>query len=107
MDKKSLIFSIWVKSGHKRQDTLYALEQLASSQAESIERGKLLVSTSVNGKSFSFDIPSGLSIERLTKIALDAWQTVTSLTTASELEAYLKTKPRRLTRASVSGVVIS
>ena len=57
---RAFIFSVWVHSGKTSVATVDALETLAAKQFTVAEQGgRHVVSASVQGKSFSYEMPEG------------------------------------------------
>lgn len=93
---RSFIFSIWVHSGKTASATLLALETLASNQYSVAEQGgRQVIAASVQGKSFSYQLPVGQTSSDFLLMAHDSWRMLKiggaagGQMTDAELEQYL------------------
>ena len=70
--------------------TRLALEQLAANQFSTFNNGgKVMVSASVAGKSFSYQLQPGVNPSGVAAMAYELWTRVKDFTTSAELENYL------------------
>tara|TARA_R110000744_G_scaffold349539_1_gene455198 strand:- start:1179 stop:1523 length:345 start_codon:yes stop_codon:yes gene_type:complete len=72
---RSFIFSIWVHSGKVASATLLALETLSSKQYSVAEQGgRQVIAASVQGKSFSYQLPVGQSGSDFLILVHQSWR---------------------------------
>lgn len=70
--------------------TRLALEQIAANQYSTFNNGgKVMVSASVAGKSFSYQLQPGVNPAGVAAMAYELWTRVKDFTTSAELENYL------------------
>ena len=93
---RAFIFSVWAYVGETSDKTLEALKTLAAKQYTTAERGgRYVVSATVQGKSFTYELPDGQSGTDFAQMAYDSWRMVKiggadgGQMTDAELEAYL------------------
>lgn len=93
---RAFIFSIWAHVGETSVATLDALKALAAKQYTTAEAGgKVVVSATVQGKSFTYEIPQGQSASDFLQLAYSSWRMVKiggatgAQMTDAELETYL------------------
>jgi hypothetical protein len=93
---RAFIFSIWVHVKKTSQATVDALELLAANQYKVAEvGGKIVVSATVQGKSFTYEIPEGQSASDFLQLAYTSWRMVEiggatgDQMTDAELKTYL------------------
>ena len=93
---RAFIFSIWAFVGETSQATLDALKALAAKHYTTAEQGgRVVVSATVQGKSFTYEIPEGQSAADFLQLTYDSWRMVKiggtdgAQMTDAELEAYL------------------
>jgi predicted dinucleotide-binding enzyme len=93
---RAFIFSVWVHVKKTSDATLEALESLAAKQYTTAEAGgKVVVSATVQGKSFTYEIPEGQSSSDFLQLAHESWRMVSiggtnfAQMTDAELKAYL------------------
>jgi hypothetical protein len=93
---RAFIFSIWAFVDETAQATLDTLKALAAKQYTVAEQGgKVVVSATVQGKSFTYEIPEGQSASDFLQLVYDSWRMVKiggtsgGQMTDAELEAYL------------------
>jgi hypothetical protein len=92
---RAFIFSAWLASGKSAAKTKNALELIGANQYNAQkEGGRLLVSASMGGKSFSYSLPPDMTASTVAELALTCWALVKDMTDA-ELEAYLTRKPQK------------
>jgi hypothetical protein len=89
MSPRAFIFSAWLASDKSAAKTKAALELIGANQHSMVkEGGRLLVSASMGGKSYSYSLPPDLTASTVSELALTCWALVKDMTDA-ELEAYL------------------
>ena len=93
---RAFVFSIWAFVGETSDATLDALKSLAAKQYTTAEQGgKVVVSATVQGKSFTYEIPAGQSASDFMQLAYNSWRMVSiggasgGQMTDAELNAYL------------------
>jgi hypothetical protein len=92
MSPRAFIFSAWLASGKNAGKTKAALELIGANQyTVQKEGGRLLVSASMSGKSYSYSLPPDMTASTVSELALTCWALVKDMTDA-ELEAYLTRK---------------
>jgi hypothetical protein len=85
-----LLFSLWIQSAKDPVATRLALEALAANQFTTFNNGgKVMVSASVAGKSFSYQMQQGTSPVDICRAAHRLWQQVETMT-AEQLYNFLK-----------------
>ena len=88
--ERGLIFSLWIQASKDPVALRLALEALAAGQANTFTNGgKVMVSASVAGKSFSYQLQPGFNPANMTILALNCWKQVKDLTTAQAVEDLL------------------
>lgn len=92
---RALIFSVWVTVGKTAPETIAALEALAAKQyTVAQDGGRQMISASVQGKNFSYEIPEGQSAASVSAMAYEGWKALLNcdgkVMSDEELEAYLK-----------------
>jgi hypothetical protein len=86
---KAFIFSAWLASDKSASKTKAALELIGSNQYSTVkEGGRVLISASMSGKSYSYTVPPDMTASTVSELALTCWALVKDMTDA-ELEAYL------------------
>ena len=93
---RAFIFSVWAHVGETSDLTLEALKKLAAKQYSVADQGgRYVVSASVQGKAFTYELPQGQTPAVFTQLAYDAWRQIRiggasgEQMTDAELEAYL------------------
>lgn len=93
---RDFIFSIWSKVGKTSDATVAALESLAAKQYTTAEQGgRVVVSASVQGKSFTYEIPEGQTSMDFLEQCRGSWRQILiggptgGQRTDAELLAYL------------------
>tara|TARA_B100000749_G_scaffold280793_1_gene278820 strand:+ start:3714 stop:4058 length:345 start_codon:yes stop_codon:yes gene_type:complete len=93
---RAFIFQVWVHAGKTYALTLAALETLASNQFDTAEQGgRVIVSSTVQGQSFTWEIPEGQTPADFSQIVYESWSfiqkggTSGAAMTDAQLEAYL------------------
>lgn len=95
MSPRAFIFSAWLASGKSAAKTITALETIGANQySASKEGGRLLVSASMGGKSFSYSLPPDMTASTVSELALTCWALIKDMTDA-QLEDYLTRKPQK------------
>jgi hypothetical protein len=88
--ERGLIFSLWIQASKDPIALRLALEALAAGQANTFTNGgKVMVSASVAGKSFSYQLQPGMNPMVITELALGAWKSIKDFTTSAEIENFL------------------
>ena len=88
---RSLLWSVWVQSGKTKAGACALLESLASGHLDTIKaQGRTMVRTTVNGKSFDYQVPPGSTPEKIRESAYAAWRKCEALADDAALENYLK-----------------
>jgi hypothetical protein len=96
MSPRAFVFSAWLASGKNAAKTVEALELIAANQhSVQKEGGRLLVSASMGGKSYSYSVPPDMTAGTVSELALACWQTVKDFTDA-ELETWLGQRSPRV-----------
>lgn len=87
---RAFLFTVWIKAGKTYAETIALLETLAAKQFTVAEQGgRYVVSASVQGKSFTYELPDGQTGWDFAQLCYDAWRIVDGMTDA-ELEAFIK-----------------
>ena len=87
---RAFLFTVWIKAGKTAAATVVLLEALAAKQYTVAEQGgRYVVSASVQGKSFTYELPDGQTTYDFTEMCYDSWRAIDGMTDA-ELEAYIK-----------------
>ena len=74
---RSLLFSLWIQSSKNATALLLALEAIAAGQASVFQNGgRTMINASVAGKSFSYQVTSGITPVEVAKAALDGWRLI-------------------------------
>ena len=88
--ERGLLFSLWIQSSKDPVATRLALEAIAANQYSTFNNGgKVMVSASVAGKSFSYQLQSGMNPGNIAQAAYELWTRVKDFTSSAELENYL------------------
>ena len=88
--ERGLIFSLWIQASKDPVALRLALEALAAGQATTFTNGgKVMVSASVAGKSFSYQLQPGINPMAITDMALAAWRCIKDMTTSDQIENFL------------------
>lgn len=92
MSPRSFVFSVWVANAKDVTKTVSALEQIAANNFTVVkEGGRVLVSASMSGKSYSYQIPPDQTASTVAEMAFYAWKQIRSLS-AADLELWLTRK---------------
>ena len=76
---RAFIFAVWVKAGKTAEDTLSALEALSAQHFTVAESGgRQMLTASVQGKSFSYEIPPGLDSSYFASLAYEDWKAISA-----------------------------
>lgn len=74
---RALLFSLWIQSSKNATALLLALEAIAAGQASVFQNGgRTMINASVAGKSFSYQVTSGITPVEVAKAALDGWRLI-------------------------------
>lgn len=88
--ERGLLFSLWIQSAKDPVATRLALEAIAANQYSSFNNGgRVMVSASVAGKSFSYQLQPGINPANIAHMAYELWSRVKDFTTSLEMENYL------------------
>ena len=86
---RAFLFTVWIKAGKTVAETIALLESLAAKQFTVAEQGgRYVVSASVQGKSFTYELPEGTSIYEFSQWCYDYWKCIRDMTD-QELEDFL------------------
>lgn len=100
MTPRSFVFSVWVANQKDATKTVAALEQIASNNfAVQKEGGRVLVSASMGGKSFSYSLPPDQTAGTVAEIAFYAWKEIKDFS-AADLELWLT---RKVSKTRIAG----
>lgn len=98
MSPRAFVFSVWVANGKKAAATITALETIAANvHSVTAEAGRLMISASTGGKSFSYTIPPDMTPGTVAELALQCWNAIKSMNDA-QLETWLGRKSIRSTQ---------
>ena len=74
---RALLFSLWVQASKNATALILALEAIAAGQATVFQNGgRTMISASVAGKSFTYQLTSGITPVEVAKAALDGWRLI-------------------------------
>ena len=106
---RSFIFAVWVHVGKTAQATIAGLEELAGKQFATAEQGgRYVVSASVQGKSFTYELPAGTSSAEFAESCREAWRMINiggtsgGEMTDAELRTYLLDPNGEVTNTTVA-----
>ena len=89
MSPRAFVFSVWVSNGKKAAATVTALETIAANvHSVTSEAGRLMISASTGGKSFSYTLPPDMTPSTVGEMALQCWNIIRAFTD-DELETWL------------------
>lgn len=72
---RALLFSLWIQASKNAQALVLALEAIAAGQATVFQNGgRTMISASVAGKSFSYQVTTGITPVEVVKAALEGWR---------------------------------
>ena len=92
MSPRSFVFSVWVANSKDATKTVAALETIAANNfTVAKEGGRVLVSASMGGKSYSYTLPPDQTAGTVADMAFYAWNQVKDLSDA-DLELWLTRK---------------
>lgn len=95
MSPRAFVFSVWVANNKKAADTITALETIAANvHTVTSEAGRLMISASTGGKSFSYTVPPDMTPGTVGELALQCWNLIKDMTDA-QLETWLGRKAQR------------
>lgn len=88
--ERALIFSLWITAAKDPVALRLALEAIASNQTTTMTNGgRIMISASVAGKSFSYNLAPGMSPSTVAQLAYCAWRKVKDFTTSAQVEDFL------------------
>ena len=91
MTNNVLAFCVWSASGQDQARTVAALVTIAAGQFSTIKRGgTVLISTTIGGENFSFQLPPGVSGLNLTQVH-ETWIDLEDIS-AEDFAIYLRVK---------------
>jgi len=100
MSPRSFVFSVWVANGKDALKTVAALETIAANNfTVAKEGGRVLVSASMGGKSYSYSLPPDQTAGTVAELAFYAWKQIKDLS-AADLELWLTRKTNKTTIAA-------
>lgn len=106
---RAFIFSVWVHVGKTTDATIAALETLAAKQFTTAEQGgRYVVSATVQGKSFTYEMPEGQSGAAFLEMVRESWRMLNiggatgDEMTDAELKAYLLDEYGEVTTRTVA-----
>ena len=89
MDLRAFVFGLWVKGGESVTTLVTLLKTAASDKSSLItDGGRVILSSSVNGKSFSYSFAPGMSPMQVQSMAYEAWRRVKDFN-ATDLDTFL------------------
>jgi hypothetical protein len=92
MTPRSFVFSVWVANSKDATKTVAALEAIAANNfTVAKEGGRVLVSASMGGKSYSYTLPPDQTAGTVAELAFYAWKQIKDLSSA-DLELWLTRK---------------
>jgi hypothetical protein len=95
MSPRSFVFSVWVANNKDALKTVAALETIAANNfTVAKEGGRVMVSASMGGKSFSYAIPPDQTAGTVAELAFYCWKEVKDLS-AANLELWLTRKTNK------------
>ena len=100
MSPRSFVFSVWVANNKDALKTVAALETIAANNfTVAKEGGRVLVSASMGGKSYSYSLPPDQTAGTVAELAFYAWNQIRNLS-AADLELWLTRKTNKTTIAA-------
>jgi hypothetical protein len=100
MSPRSFVFSVWVANNKDALKTVAALETIAANNfTVAKEGGRVLVSASMGGKSYSYSLPPDQTAGTVAELAFYAWKQIKDLASA-DLELWLTRKTNKTTIAA-------
>lgn len=104
MELRDIVFPVWAANGRTQSRTVAALLDIAASQVTVIQRGgRRLVSSSVGGETYNFEIPAGMGPLDVTGMVREAWAVVSGYDD-DELETWLTQRETIGSRLDFSAV---
>ena len=95
MSPRSFVFSVWVANNKDATKTVAALETIAANNfTVAKEGGRVLVSASMGGKSYSYSLPPDQTAGTVAELAFYAWNQIRNLS-AADLELWLTRKTNK------------
>jgi hypothetical protein len=95
MSPRSFVFSVWVANNKDALKTVAALETIAANNfTVAKEGGRVLVSASMGGKSYSYSLPPDQTAGTVAELAFYAWKQIKDLS-AADLELWLTRKTNK------------
>jgi hypothetical protein len=92
MSPRSFVFSVWVSNSKDATKTIAALETIAANNfTVQKEGGRVLVSASMGGKSYSYSLPPDQTASTVAEMAFYCWKEIRALT-AADLDLWLTRK---------------
>lgn len=80
MTTRDIVFCIWAANGQNQANTVAALLAVAAGQFSTVKRGgAVLISSSIAGQSFSFQLPAGADGVGIVSLVRQAWIEVKDL----------------------------
>ena len=105
-DARFFIYSL-DQGGKTAAATVALLESLAAKQYTVAEQGgRYVVSASVQGKSFTYELPQGQTADDFSELCYDAWRYIDGMTDA-QLEAYIKDADNECTNVTQATFAIN
>jgi len=106
---RAFIFSIWVHVGKTTSGTITLLETLAAKQYTTAEQGgRYVVSATVQGKSFTYEMPEGQNGASFLEMVRESWRMLNiggasgGEMTDAELRSYLLDEAGQVTDCTVA-----
>ena len=106
---RAFIFTVWVHVGETAALTIAGIKELAGRQYTVAEQGgRYVVSASVQGKSFTYELPAGQTATEFSEQCREAWRMIkiggasNGVMTDAELEAYLLDTTGEVTNVTVA-----
>lgn len=97
--ERALIFSLWIAAAKDPVALRLALEQMAANQNTTIGNGgRVMISASVAGKSFSYNLAPGMSPSAVAQLTFAAWRQIKDYTTSAQIEDFLMTSNGNVSR---------
>ncbi len=95
MSPRSFVFSVWVANNKDALKTVAALETIAANNfTVAKEGGRVLVSASMGGKSYSYSLPPDQTAGTVAEMAFYCWKQIKDLASA-DLELWLTRKTNK------------
>lgn len=90
METRDIIFPLWLAAGKDQSRTLAAVESTAAGLSSVVQRaGKTLISSTIQGQSFNFQLPGGMTEMEVVGVMRRAWVDIKDMTD-SELQTWLE-----------------